>query len=142
MFDLFCPRLTDRNSKVNLRALEAFSNIVPLLCDTLMPVATNIVTALVPNLASRNPTIHSNAMTALDLLIQCIGELYLLWYFFLASQLDSCLGLFNNSLLYLNVKTHFMFSVDPVHLLQPVANSGQFGNARVRPIMINKLAGA
>ncbi len=74
VFDLFCPRLTDRNSKVNLRALEAFSNIVPLLCDTLTPVATNIVTALVPNLASRNATIHSSAMTALDLLIQCIGE--------------------------------------------------------------------
>ena len=74
VFDLFCPRLTDRNSKVNLRALEAFSNIVPLLCDTLTPVATNIVTALVPNLASRNATIHSSAMTALDLLIQCISE--------------------------------------------------------------------
>ncbi len=74
VFDLFCPRLTDRNSKVNLKALEVFSNIVPLLCDTLTPVATNIVTALVPNLASRNATIHSNAMTALELLTQCIGK--------------------------------------------------------------------
>ena len=74
VFDAFSPRLTDRNSKVNLHALEAFSNIVPLLGNTLVPIVNNIVTALVPNLASRNPTIHSTAMTVLDLLSQCIGK--------------------------------------------------------------------
>ena len=74
VFDAFCPRLTDRNSKVNLHALEAFSNMVPLLCNTLVPVTNNIVVALVPNLASRNATIHSAAMTVLDLISQCIGK--------------------------------------------------------------------
>ena len=74
VFDAFSPRLTDRNSKVNLHALEAFSNIVPLLGNTLVPIVNNVVTALVPNLASRNPTIHSTAMTVLDLLSQCIGK--------------------------------------------------------------------
>lgn len=74
VFDAFSPRLTDRNSKVNLHALEAFSNIVPLLGNMLVPIVNNVVTALVPNLASRNPTIHSTAMTVLDLLSQCIGK--------------------------------------------------------------------
>lgn len=74
VFDAFSPRLTDRNSKVNLRALQAFSNMVPLLCNSLIPVTNNIIKALVPNLASRNATIHSAAMTVLDLLSQCVGK--------------------------------------------------------------------
>lgn len=60
---------------MNLHALQAFSNMVPLLCNTLIPVTNNIIVALVPNLASRNATIHSAAMTVLDLLSQCVGKL-------------------------------------------------------------------
>ena len=38
-------------------------------------------------------------------------------------------------------RCYFPFLTDPVYLIQPVANNGQFGNARVQPIMIMKLAG-
>ena len=71
---MFCLRLTDRNSKVNLHALQAFSNMVPVLHSALVPIINNIMSTLVPNLASRNPTIHSTAMTVLDLLAQHIGK--------------------------------------------------------------------
>ena len=74
MFDAFNPRLTDRNSKVNLQALQAFSNMVPLLGNLLAPIIANIIKALMPNLASKNVTIHNAAMTVLDLISQCVGE--------------------------------------------------------------------
>ena len=74
MFDAFLPRLTDANSKVNLHALEAFSNIVPLLGDLLLPIVTSIVEALVPNLASKQATIHNTAETVLELITQCISK--------------------------------------------------------------------
>lgn len=73
VFDAFNPRLTDRNSKVNLQALKAFSNMVPLLGNLLVPVSANIIKALMPNLASKNATIHSAAMTVFDLISQCVG---------------------------------------------------------------------
>lgn len=73
VFDAFNPRLTDRNSKVNVRALVAFSNMVPLLGDLLIPVSANVIKALMPNLASKNSTIHSAAMTVFDLISQCVG---------------------------------------------------------------------
>lgn len=75
VFDAFNPRLTDRNSKVNVRALVAFSNMVPLLGDLLIPVSANVIKALMPNLASKNSTIHSAAMTVFDLISQCVGTL-------------------------------------------------------------------
>jgi len=34
-----------------------------------------------------------------------------------------------------------LLHVDPTHLVQSVATNGQYGNARVQPIMIRKLAG-
>lgn len=74
MFDAFLPRLTDSNSKVNLHALEAFSNMVPLLGDLLLPIVTNIVEALGPNLASKQATIHNTAETVLELITQCISK--------------------------------------------------------------------
>ena len=74
VFDAFNPRLTDRNSKVNFRALQAFSNMIPLLGNSLVPVLNSVITALLPNLASRNGTIHSIALTVLDLLSHCVGK--------------------------------------------------------------------
>jgi len=74
VFDAFLPRLTDSNSKVNLHALEAFSNMVPLLGDLLLPIVTNIVEALGPNLASKQATIHNTAETVLELITQCISK--------------------------------------------------------------------
>ena len=75
VFDVFCLRLTDRNSKVNLHALQAFSSMVPVLRSALVPIINPIMGTLVPNLASRNLTIHSTAMTVLDLLSHNIGKL-------------------------------------------------------------------
>ena len=74
VFDAFNPRLTDRNSKVNLRALEAFSNMVPLLGSLLAPLSANIIKALMPNLGSKNSGIYHSATNAFDLFSQCIGE--------------------------------------------------------------------
>jgi hypothetical protein len=74
VFDAFNPRLTDRNSKVNLRALQAFSNMVPLLGSVLAPLSPNIIKALMPNLASKNSSILSAATIVFDLVSQCIGE--------------------------------------------------------------------
>ena len=51
MFHALLPPLTDANSKVNLHALKALSNVVALLGDLLLPIVTSIVEALVPNLA-------------------------------------------------------------------------------------------
>ena len=39
------------------------------------------------------------------------------------------------------VVSDIVLIVDAVHLIQSVANNGQYGNARVQPIMIKKLAG-
>ena len=117
-------RLSDRNSKVNLHALQAFSNIVPLLGNMLVPVASSLIGSLVPNLASRNATIHSTAMTVLNLLTECVGR-------------SSPLAGLNWEVLI----TCCLVVSDPIYLVQPVANNGQYGNARVQPIMIRKLAG-
>lgn len=75
VFDVFCLRLTDRNSKVNLHALQAFSSMVPVLRSALVPIIAPIMGTLVPNLASRNLTIHSTAMTVLNLMSCNIGRL-------------------------------------------------------------------
>ena len=72
--DVFSLRLTDRNSKVNLHALQAFSSMVPVLRGSLVAMMGSIMTTLIPNLASRNLTIHSTAMTVLDLMSQHIGK--------------------------------------------------------------------
>ena len=56
---------------VNLHALKPLSNVVALLGDLLLPIVTSIVEALVPNLASKQATIHNTAETVLELIIQC-----------------------------------------------------------------------
>lgn len=76
---MFCLRLTDRNSKVNLHALQAFSSMVPVMHSALVPIINPIMGTLIPNLASRNLTIHSTAMTVLDLLSHHIGKFLACW---------------------------------------------------------------
>ena len=131
VFDAFNPRLTDRNSKVNLRALEAFSNMVPLLGSLLAPLSANIIKAIMPNLASKNSSILAAATTVFDLISQCVGESF------------HCLV--NASMCYNEDGAVLIFpslSVsDPACLIQPIATHSQHGNARIQPIMINKLAG-
>ena len=51
---------------------------------------------------------------------------------------------FKKSLHEVKVPTHLspsLSNADPVYLVQSVASNGQYGNARVQPIMIRKLAG-
>ena len=69
MFLALLHHLTDANSTVNLHALETFSNIVALFGDLLLPIVTSIVEALVPNLASKQATIHNTAETVFELMI-------------------------------------------------------------------------
>lgn len=71
---MFCLRLTDRNSKVNVHALQAFTNMIPVMHDSLVPMISNVVGALVPNLASRHLTIHSTGKNVLDQLLAYIGK--------------------------------------------------------------------
>ena len=65
---------SDASSKVYLHTLEAFSKMAPLLGDLLLLIVTSIMEALVPNLASRQATIHNTAETVLELIIQCISK--------------------------------------------------------------------
>ena len=48
--------------------------MVPLLGDLLLPIVTNIVEALGPNLASKQATIHNTAETVMELITQCISK--------------------------------------------------------------------
>lgn len=123
IFDVFTSRLTDRNSKVTLHALQAFCNMIPVLHSTLIPIISNVLGTLVNNLASRNLTLHSTAMTVLDLLSQHIGKA--------TSSLQHCTQV--------TVIIYFYFT-EAVHLVPSVANSSQFGNARIQPIMTRRLA--
>lgn len=115
-------RLTDRNSKVNLHALQAFSSMVPVLQSALVPMISNIMGTLIPNLASCHVTIHATAMTVLELLSKHISKSNLSCSF--------------------TVKFTLPFNcLDAVHLIPTVATSSQFSNSRVQPIMTKILAG-
>lgn len=74
VFDVFNERLGDKNSKVNLHALQAFQNFVKIISHQLQPVLPTLVEALATTLASRYPAIHSAALNAVDLLIESVGE--------------------------------------------------------------------
>ena len=133
VFDAFNPRLTDRNSKVNLQALRAFSNMVPLLGSLMAPLSANVIKALMPNLASKNSTIRAAAVTVFDLISHCIGELQ--------EKIENCVWFFLSTFLVTTeILSHHMHT-EPMCLIQPITTHCQHGNARVQPIMINKLAG-
>ncbi|XP_076441832.1 TOG array regulator of axonemal microtubules protein 1-like isoform X3 [Babylonia areolata] len=66
IFDKFLPRLQDPNSKVNLHALKVMQQGVPLLKEALQSVISMAVTAIVPNLASKNRQISHTANLILD----------------------------------------------------------------------------
>ena len=73
MFDVINARLNDKNSKVNLRALQVFQKIVPVLRVQLQPVLPTTVEALASTVASRFPPVHSAALTAIDTLLSTVG---------------------------------------------------------------------
>ena len=76
VFDAFLPWLMDANSKVNLHALEAFSNMVPLLGDLLLPIVTSILETLVPSLASKQATIGNFRNSCTQSVSDVCCELY------------------------------------------------------------------
>jgi hypothetical protein len=98
--------------------------ITPLLADSLGPVIPNVVPLLAQNLASKNNEIQDIASQILDLFIEYLGNYY-----------DK------QSLFSISVYFFECFVSDGGALIQPFANIAQHGNARVKPILVNKLAG-
>uniref|UniRef100_A0A2C9KUR5 TOG domain-containing protein n=1 Tax=Biomphalaria glabrata TaxID=6526 RepID=A0A2C9KUR5_BIOGL len=74
IFDKFLPRLTDSNSKVNLYALKVMLDVVPLIKDSMGSVISLTVSAVAPNLSSKNKEIYSTAAEIMDALIDNLGE--------------------------------------------------------------------
>ena len=70
VFDAFTPRLSDPNVKVNLHALEAFSNMIPLLGNHLSSVVWSVLSTLPIN--SKLPGIAPAAGVVLDLMCEHI----------------------------------------------------------------------
>ena len=70
VFDAFTPRLSDPNVKVNLHALEAFSNMIPLLGNHLSSVVWSVLSSLPIN--SKLPGIAPAAGVVLDLMCEHI----------------------------------------------------------------------
>lgn len=74
VFDAFTLRLQDSNKKVNQWALESPSRMMPLLRESLQPVLLSIIIAVADNLNSKNSGIYTAAATALDAVIESLGE--------------------------------------------------------------------
>lgn len=74
MFDAFIPRLQDSNKKVNQWALESLAKTIPLLGDSLHPMLLSILVAVADNLNSKNAGIYAAAQSALDAMMESLGE--------------------------------------------------------------------
>ncbi|CAL1537741.1 unnamed protein product [Lymnaea stagnalis] len=70
IFDKFLPRLTDSNSKVNLHALKVMLQVIPLIKDSMGSVISMTVSAVAPNLSSKNKEIYTTAAEILDAFIE------------------------------------------------------------------------
>lgn len=74
VLDAFTPRLQDSNKKVNQWALESLTKMVPLLRESLHPMLLSIIIAIADNLNSKNSGIYAAAVSALDAMIESLGE--------------------------------------------------------------------
>ncbi|XP_005870792.2 PREDICTED: protein FAM179A-like, partial [Myotis brandtii] len=74
VFDAFTPRLQDSNKKVNQWALESLTEMIPLLGESLHPMLLSIIVAVADNLNSKNSGIYAAALSALDAMIESLGE--------------------------------------------------------------------
>lgn len=92
IFDCFCPRLNDANSKVSLNALNTLNSMIPLLKvkppivlslrqDGIIPVLGTLIPTLAGNLSSTKPEIRSAAVTATHSLIINVDNCSLLPFF-------------------------------------------------------------
>ncbi|XP_068195081.1 TOG array regulator of axonemal microtubules protein 1 isoform X2 [Antennarius striatus] len=87
VFDAFRARLQESNSKVNLYALESLQKIIHLLKNNLSQVVNILVPAVVDNhLNSKNNTIYSAAIGAINALILHLDNLLLLQPFCTKAQ--------------------------------------------------------
>lgn len=86
VFDAFVPRLQDSNSKVNLRALQCLPKILPFLANQSGSLIPPLLAALTSNLASKNTSIFSAAVVALDELIKNIDNSVLVQPFCTTAQ--------------------------------------------------------
>lgn len=75
VLDAFVLRLCDSNSKVNLFALQALEQMLPVLRDLqLGPVMSVMIQNTAGNLASKNQEIARTASRLLDAFINQLGE--------------------------------------------------------------------
>jgi hypothetical protein len=76
VFDAFTPRLSDPNVKVNLHALQAFANMVPLLSSLLGGLVWPILSTL--PVTSKLPGVAPAAGLVLDLICQYVDPAQLI----------------------------------------------------------------
>jgi hypothetical protein len=81
IFDKFNLCLTDSNSKVNYKALNTMFQITPILIDGLSPVVQNVIPLLAQNLASKNNEIQDIASNILDLFVEYLGTVHVLFLY-------------------------------------------------------------
>ena len=75
VFRHFVPRLRDQNIKVNLQALQAFQEMLPVIASFsgLSNVIGLTVEAVCYNLRSRNVELRRSASSVLDAIIEYVG---------------------------------------------------------------------
>lgn len=59
---------------MNQWALESLAKMIPLLKESLQPMLLSIIVAVADNLNSKNSGIYAAAATALDAMIESLGE--------------------------------------------------------------------
>lgn len=59
---------------MNQWALESLAKMIPLLKESLHPMLLSIIVAVADNLNSKNSGIYAAAVTALDAMIENLGE--------------------------------------------------------------------
>jgi len=78
IFDKFCPRLADPNSKVNLYALQTLSRCIPILGHSMTSASTLVIENLKTSLASKNDAIYQAAKNCLHTMVKHVDNSYLL----------------------------------------------------------------
>jgi hypothetical protein len=73
VFFEFVPLLTDSNSKVNLRALQALPELVAPLGNSFDTVLAEMLPAVAHNLVSKNAAIQQAALSAMQACTSCIA---------------------------------------------------------------------
>ncbi|XP_064288116.1 TOG array regulator of axonemal microtubules protein 2-like isoform X1 [Passer domesticus] len=78
IFDYFGLRICDTHKKVKQKALEALAEIIGLLQDAMNPLMIRLVEGITKNLNSKDPGVHTAAMTPLDQSVVHLDEVSLM----------------------------------------------------------------